>query len=513
MSILTQIPRASHVNFGTSVPHGELRWPDTRGPVFRNPKLHVEVDPQSTTTPYGGLGLAFQFLKKFKVAKRINERVQVLKLHLPYHESDHVQAQALNLYSGGTCIEDMANLQNSEAVRRMAGACRFPDPTTGGDFLRRFDRWENPGSLEGLRDAIDEVQEDVWKSLSRRRGRRRRKQPWAVVDVDAHLKEFYAKQKQGADFSYKGKWSYSVLMASLSGTGECLAIESRPGNVRGSDGAAEMLMHTLPRLKGHFKKVLVRADSDFDRKGVWQACEVCRAYFAFVGREFPDRPGIAEGIPEAKWRPFATRAARQQRQRKEQPGYCTRKKKRNLKKRRARQRGYKDLQLVRQWWAEVPWKPKGSNKTYRLIIRRQLIEHRQGQLHLFDEHRYRYIVTSLPKSFSAVAVIDETYLRCDQENIIEQMGSGLAAWRMPVAEFDGNCAWLEIARLAWNMAKWIAQLALPAEVVRWEWKRFRQAFLNLSAEVTKRGRQIWIRISASHRFHQTLVRAHVLLQT
>ena len=47
-----------------------------------------------------------------------------------------------------------------------------------------------------------------------------------------------------------------------------------------------------------------------------------------------------------------------------------------------------------------------------------------------------------------------------QENVIEQMGSGLAGWRMPVAEFDGNCAWLEIARLAWHMGKWIAQLVL-----------------------------------------------------
>jgi hypothetical protein len=65
-----------------------------------------------------------------------------------------------------------------------------------------------------------------------------------------------------------------------------------------------------------------------------------------------------------------------------------------------------------------------------------------------------------------------TYERCDQENVIEQLGSGLAAWRMPVAEFDGNSAWLEIARLAWNLGKWIAQLALPDEVVRWEWKRF-----------------------------------------
>ena len=102
----------------------------------------------------------------------------------------------------------------------------------------------------------------------------------------------------------------------------------------------------------------------------------------------------------------------------------------------------------------------------------QRIEHHQGQQHLFDAYRYRYIVTDLPASVTTQDVVDLTYERCDQENVIEQLGAGLAAWRMPVAEFDGNSAWLEIARLAWNLGKWIAQLALPDEVVRWEWKRF-----------------------------------------
>ena len=71
------------------------------------------------------------------------------------------------------------------------------------------------------------------------------------------------------------------------------------------------------------------------------------------------------------------------------------------------------------------------------------------------------MVTDLPGA--AEDVIDQTYQRCDQENLIQQLGAGLAAWRMPVAEFDGNCAWLEIARLAWNIGKWIALLVLPEE--------------------------------------------------
>ena len=167
---------------------------------------------------------------------------------------------------------------------------------------------------------------------------------------------------------------------------------------------------------------------------------------------------------------------------------------------------------MRQWVTEVPFEPADAPTTYRLVIRRQLIENRKGQIHLFDEYRYRYVVTNLPLSMTSAEVIDETYQRCDQENLIEQLGSGLAAWRMPVAEFHGNCAWLEIARLAWNIGKWIAQLALPDEVVRWEWKRFRQGFVYVVAEVVKRGRQTCTRIHASHRHWTALLEAQQRLQ-
>jgi hypothetical protein len=122
------------------------------------------------------------------------------------------------------------------------------------------------------------------------------------------------------------------------------------------------------------------------------------------------------------------------------------------------------------------------------------------------------VITNLPRSWTAADVIDATYQRCDQENIIEQLGSGIAAWRMPVAELAGNGAWLEIARLAWNLGKWVCQLALPAEVVRWEWKRFRHAFGAVPAQIVRRAAQIWIRISGSHRFAAAYLTAHVRLQ-
>jgi hypothetical protein len=107
-----EVRRASHVNAGTAVPKNELAWPEIGGRVSRLPRTHVEVDERAEVTPYGGLAIATAFLRRFKVADRIDRHVQVLLVHLPYHESDHVLAQVLNLYVGGTCIEDVANLQH-----------------------------------------------------------------------------------------------------------------------------------------------------------------------------------------------------------------------------------------------------------------------------------------------------------------------------------------------------------------------------------------------------------------
>jgi len=515
VKITTPSIRASHVNSGTSIPDEDLAWPETYGRVMRMPKLHTEVDAQSEVTPYGGLALVAEFIRRFKVAQTLDERVHLLKVYLPYRESDHILAQAINLYVGGACIEDLTNLQQSEALKRLLGACRIPDPTTAGDFLRRFDEGQSGGSLEGLRSAINKVQEQVWAALSPRRRGKKQKREWVVIDLDGHIKELYGVQKEGADFSYNGKWSYHPLVISMAGTGECIAIRNRPGNVRSGNGVAAVLDEVLPWLKQNFKNILVRGDSDFGRQDIRDICEQHGVYFAFVGREYVNRPNIAQTIPERQWKPFRTRAAREKSAAMKRRSYRRRRKKRirNRRRKRARERNYKELRQVKQWVTEVSCTPRDSDKTYRLAIRRQLIEQYKGQQFLFEEYRYRYVETNLPESLSTVEVVDHTYERCDQENMIEQMGSGLAAWRMPVAEFAGNSAWLEIARLAWNLAKWIAQLALPNEVVRWEWKRFRQAWVYLAAQVTKRGRQVWIRFSQSHRFTNSLVAAHQRLQT
>jgi hypothetical protein len=472
---------------------------------MRHRLLHLESDPRGEITHYGGLVLAQQFVRRFRVAQQLDGALRLFKRHAPYHESDHVLALAYTLYADGTCLEDQGVLQGSEAIRRLMGACRIPDPTTAGDFLRRF---KSEKDVEQLSGVIDDIEEAVWSKLSGKVRRRRKKHEFALVDLDGHIKPLYGVQKEGADFSYDGRWSYQPLVVSLGGSGECLKVVNQPGSARSSDAAAKALKEVLPRVRRHFRKALVRGDTDFDRSDIFNRVIDEGAYFAIGGRLYRKRAALVEAIAEESWKPFVPRAERAQRSGSFRHGRTA-----NWRRHKAAERGFRTLRTVKQWVSEIDYQPHGLDSAYRMIVRRVLIEQTDGQGTLFKHFRYRLVLTNLPRSYTPRQIIDLTYQRCDQENVIEQLGQGIAGWRMPVAEFMGNSAWLEIARLAWNLGKWIAQIALPSEVVRWEWKRFRRHFVYIAAKVLKTGRRLVVRLAGSHRFLPDILTAHVRLQT
>jgi hypothetical protein len=415
-----------------------------------------------------------------------------------------VLALAYTLYADGTCLEEQSALQGSEAVRRLVGACRIPDPTTAGDFLRRFKAAQE---VEGLWGTIDEVEETVWSKLARKVRRRRKKHELALVDLDGHIKPLYGVQKEGADFSYDGRWSYQPLVVSLGGSGECLKVVNQPGNARSSDAAAKALKEVLPMVRRHFRNAIVRGDTDFDRSDVYNEAMDAGAYFAIGGRLYPNRAALVEAIAEESWKPFIPRADRKARSEPSRHGRTA-----NYRQKKAEDRKFRTLRTVKQWVSEIAYQPAGLAGACRMIVRWILIEERDGQGALFEHFRYRLVLTNLARSYTAGQVVDITYQRCDQENVIEQFGAGIAGWRMPVAEFMGNSAWLQIARLAWNLGKWIAQIALPSEVVRWEWKRFRRHFVYIAAKVLKKGRRLVVRLAGSHRFLPDILTAHARLQ-
>ena len=141
----------------------ERRWSETETPMMSASNIHFEMAERSRAVNYGGIGAMHLMGQKLGLAEEINARVQLLKRHLPYHESDHVLNLAYNALLDGLRLEDIELRRNDEAFLDGLGAQRIPDPTTSGDFTRRFDQ----DSVLGLMEAINATRERVWKEQPR----------------------------------------------------------------------------------------------------------------------------------------------------------------------------------------------------------------------------------------------------------------------------------------------------------------------------------------------------------
>jgi hypothetical protein len=126
--------------------------------------IHFEMAERDRALNYGGIGAIHLMGQRLGLAEEIDGRLKLLKRHLPYHESDHVLNLAYNALLDGQRLEDIELRRNDEAFLDGLGAQRIPDPTTSGDFTRRFDQ----DSLLSLMEAINATEAaGVEKAASR----------------------------------------------------------------------------------------------------------------------------------------------------------------------------------------------------------------------------------------------------------------------------------------------------------------------------------------------------------
>src|SRR6478672_4104747 len=127
-------------------------------PMFTATNIHYEIADRSRGLAHGGIGAMHALARRLGLIDAIDRRLQLLKIHLPYHESDHVLALAYLPLCGGTCLQDLELLRHDEVLLDALGARRLPDPTTAGDFCRRFSQ----DSIATLLDIIDDTRLRVW---------------------------------------------------------------------------------------------------------------------------------------------------------------------------------------------------------------------------------------------------------------------------------------------------------------------------------------------------------------
>ena len=449
-------------------------------PVFGAGKLHYEIGARINAMSFGGIGAIRRLVSKLGLAREIDGRLKLLKRHLPYHESDHVLNIAYNLLCGGTRLEDLGSLRHNVAYMDALDAELIPSPTAAGDFTRRFAK----ADVIELMECINAVRPRLWRG----RGRELLG-PVAYVDVDGTLAPTLGKKKAGMDMAYKGVWGYHPLVVSLANTGEVLYLVNRPGNEVSHSGAAGWIDRAVALVAQHAERVCVRGDTDFSLTVNFDRWSE-EADFIFGYDAQPAIVERAEALEEGAWKRLERRPRRSATGK-------TRSKRADEKARIVRERGYVNKRLNFEDVAEYEYSPAKCRKTYRMVVVRKNISQLKGELTLVDEIRYFFYITTR-WDLDAAEVVRLANARCDQENVVAQLKSGVNALRVPLYDLVSNWAYMVIAALAWNLKSWLAMMMhLKADRKRFiamEFKRFIREMILLPCQVIRRARRTTLRI-------------------
>ena len=442
-----------------------------------------EVASRTVATKAGGLGVIHALVRSLGLDRLINKMVPVFLLHLPYFESDHILSIAYSFLAGGRSLEHIEKLRQDEGYLNMLGASRIPDPTTAGDFLRRF---TTSAQIENLMEAVNAVRLRVWSWRRRMLGEE------AIIEVDGTFTPTYGEKKEGIGYSYKGAWGYHPLVVSLANTQEPLYIENRPGQVPSNSNAAYWVNKAIGLTRQVFGRVLLRGDTDFSMTKHLDEWDRQQVQFVLG---FDAKKGLvqqANELPQSAWR----RLVRRERGR---PGRPRRKLRDNVKEQIVQEKEYKNIRLRSEDVAEFPYRPAACKKWYRMVVVRKNLTIERGERALFDDIRYFFYITNLtePEREEIVFTAND---RANQENLIEQLKNGVRALHNPAHTLHSNWAYMVIASLAWSLKAWFAlslqRVADRRHILALEFRGFLDSLMLIPAQVLVTGRRLVIRLLA-----------------
>ncbi len=455
-------------------------WNEQAKPMMGRGKVRYEVAEKTRGMNYGGLGVITQLVKSVGLAEEIDAQLHLLKKHIPYHESDHVLNIAYNVLLGGQRLEDIELRRNDEVCLDAMSAQRIPDPTTAGDFTRRF----SEADLLTLMECLNEVRLRVWAA----QGEGFLEE--AVIDVDGTICETQGECKGGMGLSYKGIWGYAPLIISLANTKEPLYLVNRSGSAASQSDAAKWLDRAIGLMQRQAKRICLRGDTAFSLTRHFDRWSEQGVEFVFGFDAVSVLVQRAQALPEGAWKPFLRPAKYEV---KTEP----RQKPDNVKEQIVREREYKNVRLESEQVAEFTYRPTHCKRTYRMVVLKKNLSVERGERALFDDIRYFFYITNRT-DLTPEQVVEFANERCDQENVVEQLKNGVNALRMPVDNLLSNWAYMVMASLAWSLKAWLALLTpkeeRKQELLGMEFRTFLHACVLLPCQIVRTARRVVYRL-------------------
>jgi len=402
-----------------------------------NEKLEVKTDCKNNSSTLGGFISILNIVKRSNIKNIINEKLDILKKKIKYNESDFILSMAYNFLSGGKTINELDILKEDQAFLSLTNMKDIPDPTTFSDFCRRF----NENDIDNLMDLINEARINIWKNNLN--------EEIARIDADGSFVPTKAETAEGIEYSgHKRDWGYHPCVISLGNTNEALYILNRGGARPSHEGAAAYLDKAadLCMRSGCFKKIMFRGDTDFSQTAYLDAWDDKGYSFVFGYDAMKNLNKKADEISADKWIKLEREKTSENKE-----------KKQTYKRSKIIEKGYKNKELIQEFYSEFEYKPNKCNNTYRMVVLKKIIKISEGIEELFPEVIYFYYITNI-KDKDAIEIIKEANQRCNQENLNAQLKS-YKCLHAPLKDLNSNWAYMVIASLSWNIKIWVGILA------------------------------------------------------
>jgi hypothetical protein len=424
------------------------------------------------TVPNVGLVIPLRLADRLGISEAVNSRVRGRDQRRRRNSGDKTLALIGMLAAGGDFISDVDVLGAGSTLSRLG--YRWFSQSRLGEWLRDLDNTD----IDGFADASTEITAAAWSAgFGPDLAAVSASEP-LIVDLDSTFTETYGTRKDGTTRrNYQGLHGYYPLLAVEASTGQVIATELRAGNAT-MNNVADFTKDTLRRLRrltGPGTDLLLRADSGFYLRELFDHCITHQTRFSVTVRQYPSVRDLIADIGDDQWQPVSHTDT-------------------------------KHIDIT-----AVPFEIKGrQNKQTgtrqpiqcRLVVRRATTPQDTGdpQMRLFDLVDHYAFVTNQPDDPETLwrrhnhrAVIETT---------IRDLKYGLGLNHYPSGEFTANAAWLHLNILTHNLLRYTNQLVTHTPIVT---KTLRYRYLTIPGRITTGSRTTTLHLPTNwpHQHHIT----------